>query len=143
FAAFVRQWMDANPRGMGINWASSLEVALRLISWCWSLCLFRDSAALSQGLFAEMLGGIWAHAAHVQRYLSYYFSPNTHLTGESLGLFYAGVMLREHEDAARWRALGARILVEQSERQIDPDGVYFEHSTYYQRYTVEIYLHFL
>src|SRR5438132_67379 len=81
FAAFVRQWMDANPRGMGINWASSLEVALRLISWCWSLCLFRDSAALSQGLFAEMLGGIWAHAAHVERYLSYYFSPNTHPTG--------------------------------------------------------------
>jgi len=39
--------------------------------------------------------------------------------------------------------LGAEILIEQSERQILGDGVYFEQATCYQRYTVEIYLHFL
>ena len=52
-------------------------------------------------------------------------------------------MLQEHRKAARWRALGRRILVEQIDRQVHRDGVYFEQSTYYQRYTVEIYLHFL
>src|SRR2546428_7571095 len=143
FAAYLRQWMDANPPGMGINWASSLEVALRLISWCWSLLLFRGSPVLSHGLFAEILKGIWVHANHVERYLSYYFSPNTHLTGEALGLFYAGVVFPEFQPAGRWRALGARILVDESERQILPDGVYFEQSSCYQRYTVETYLHFL
>jgi len=39
--------------------------------------------------------------------------------------------------------LGARILLEQSRRHILPDGVYFERSTCYQRYTAEIYLHFV
>ncbi|MBI4638160.1 MAG: alginate lyase family protein [Candidatus Rokubacteria bacterium] len=143
FAAYIRQWMDANPPGTGINWASSLEVALRLISWCWSLFLFRESPALSPELFARMVEGIWTHAAHVERYLSYYFSPNTHLTGEALGLFYAGLLFPDLPLAERWRALGGRILVDQSERQILPDGVYFEQSTGYQRYTLEIYLHFL
>ncbi len=33
-------------RGIGINWASSLEVALRLIAWCWTLELFRQSPEL-------------------------------------------------------------------------------------------------
>ncbi len=60
----------------------------------------------------KVLAAIWLHAAHVKRYLSYYFSPNTHLTGEALGLFYAGVLFREFADAARWRELGARILVD-------------------------------
>src|SRR2546426_6730119 len=143
FAAYLRQWMDANPPGMGINWASSLEVALRLISWCWSLLLFRGSPVLSHGLFAEILKGIWVHANHVERYLSYYFSPNTHLTGEALGLFYAGLLLPDLPLSERWRTLGARILVDQSERQVLPDGVYFEQSTGYARYTLEIYLHFL
>ncbi|MBI4609211.1 MAG: alginate lyase family protein [Candidatus Rokubacteria bacterium] len=143
FARFIREWMRANPRGIGLNWASSLEVALRLISWCWALFLFRGSAALSRDLFAAMVGGIRAHASHVERYLSYYFSPNTHLTGEALGLFYAGVLFPELRSAGRWSELGARILVEQSERQVLPDGVYFEESTCYQRYAVEIYLHFL
>ncbi len=143
FAAYVRRWMDANPPGMGINWVSSLEVALRLISWCWSLLLFRGAPGLSPELFADILDGVVAHATHVERYLSYYFSPNTHLTGEALGLFYAGLLFRELPPSERWRALGARILVDQSERQIHPDGVYFEQSTGYARYTLEIYLHFL
>src|SRR5689334_4919437 len=47
FAAQARHWMLANPRGEGINWSSSLELALRLIAWCWALMLFRRSAALS------------------------------------------------------------------------------------------------
>ncbi len=143
FAGDVRAWMRANPPGIGINWASSLEVALRLISWCWALCLFRQSRVLSPELFVEMLDGIRAHASHVEKYLSYYFAPNTHLTGEALGLFYAGIVFPELRAARRWRALGARILMEQMERQVLPDGVYFEQSTCYQRYTVEIYLHFL
>jgi hypothetical protein len=143
FAAYIGEWMRNNPPGMGINWASSLEVAFRLISWCWALFLFLGSRALSPELFVEMLGWIGAHASHVERHLSYYFSPNTHLTGEALGLFYAGVVFPELRGADRWRTLGTRILVEQMERQVLPDGVYFEQSTQYQHYTVEIYLHFL
>src|SRR5205814_5955279 len=110
FAEHVRDWLRANPPGMGINWASSLEAALRLISWCWGLVLFRQSKALSPEFFLDMLGGIWAHASHVERYLSYYFSPNTHLTGEAFGLFYAGVVFPELRAAPRWRGWGVRIL---------------------------------
>jgi hypothetical protein len=143
FAGSVRDWMEANPRGIGINWASSLEAAFRLISWCWALFLFRRSKALSPEFFAGMTEWIFDHASHVERYLSYYFSPNTHLTGEALGLFYAGVLFPELKPSEYWRTLGARILQEQIERQVLPDGVYFEQATCYQRYTIEIYLHFL
>lgn len=143
FARYVQEWMRANPAGMGINWASSLEVAFRLISWCWALVLFNGSRALSRELLVEMLAGIRDHARHVERYLSVYFSPNTHLTGEALGLFYAGVLFPYLPRAQRWRAQSAAILVKQCQRHMLPDGVYFEQSTYYQRYAAEIYLHFL
>ncbi len=143
FAAYVGEWLRANPPGTGINWASSLEVALRLISWCWTLLLFRESSVLSAGLLTDLLSGVAAHASRVERYLSHYFSPNTHLTGEALGLFYAGVVCAGTPRAARWRDLGGRILARQIERQVLPDGVHFERSTCYQRYTTEIYLHFL
>jgi len=140
---FIGEWINANPCGVGINWASSLEVALRLISWCWSAVLLLGSKSLSEDLFTAWLTSIRRHALHVERYLSHYFSPNTHLTGEALGLFYAGALFPEMREASRWRRLGARILLEQIERQVLPDGVHFEQSTCYQRYTIEIYLHFL
>ena len=86
---------------------------------------------------------MWLHAHYVARYLSFYFSPNTHLTGEALGLFYAGTLFSEFKDASRWRRLGARVLTAESRSQICADGVHFERSTCYHRYTVETYQQFL
>jgi hypothetical protein len=139
----LQSWVRNNPHGIGINWASSLEVAFRLIAWCWTLVLIRDSRALTPDVFAELLASVRAHATHVERYLSYYFSPNTHLTGEALGLFYASVVFPELARAEHWRSLASGILQQEIGRQILSDGVYFERSTCYQRYTVDIYLHFL
>ena len=141
-ATRITDWLDRNPRGMGINWASSLEVAFRLIAWCWILHLVHGARSWRAEVSARLLASLEAHAAHVERYLSYYFSPNTHLTGEALGLFYAGVVFPELPRAGRWQVLGRRILEREARRQILPDGVYFEQSTCYQRYTAEIYLHF-
>jgi heparinase II/III-like protein len=143
WARHLRQWIEANPRERGINWASSLEVSYRLIAWCWCLFLFDESPALTPELFESLLGQISSHAQHIERYLSLYFSPNTHFTGEALGLFYAGLIFQELPHSSRWLKLGTQILTEESEHQILPDGVYFERATGYQRYTLEIYLHFL
>jgi hypothetical protein len=143
FAENFTDWLDANPPGMGINWASSLEAAMRIIAWSWALFLFRRSPLLNDGLVTALVEGVRAQAAHVERYLSYYFAPNTHLTGEALGLFYAGTLFPELAAACRWRELGERILLDEIERQVHPDGVDFEQATCYQRYTIEIYLHYL
>jgi hypothetical protein len=142
-ADLVDDWIRANPYGLGINWTSSLEVAYRLISWIWTFVLIRDSKVLSVAEFAGLLRQVRLHARHIQRYLSRYFAPNTHLTGEALGLFYAGVLFPELREAAEWRRLGWNILVTESARQVIEDGVYFEQATAYQQYTIEIYLHFL
>ncbi|HKQ78951.1 MAG TPA: alginate lyase family protein [Blastocatellia bacterium] len=145
-AAFVEQvsaWIDANPVGMGINWASSLEVAFRSISWLWALSLCVDSREVTSEFFARLLKSLIAHGRHIERYLSYYFSPNTHLTGEALGLFYIGLALPELGRAEGWRDLGLRILLDQAPKQVRPDGVYFEQSSYYHRYTTDFYTHLL
>ena len=139
----IDAWRNANPRGMGINWTSSLEVSYRLMSWCWTAVLIRNAAVLSDRWMMALLVSIGQHADHIARYLSYYSSPNTHLTGEALGLFYAGTLFPEFRDASQWRAAGLRVLLAESRTQLLPDGVHFEQSTCYQRYTIETYLQFL
>ncbi|HYX41431.1 MAG TPA: heparinase II/III family protein, partial [Pyrinomonadaceae bacterium] len=143
FVAHVESWMDANPPKLGINWASSLEVSFRAIAWLWALHFFKDAKALTPSVLLRLLKFLYAHARHIETYLSTYFSPNTHLTGEALGLFYLGTLLPEFKRAQRWRKLGARILLAELDRHIKPDGVYFEHATYYHRYTADFYTHFL
>jgi hypothetical protein len=141
FTRQVSSWIEANPVGMGVGWAASLEVAFRAIAWLWGLGLCADSRLVTADFIARLIKSLIEHGRHIEKYLSYYFSPNTHLTGEALGLFYLGVALPEVGLAAGWRKLGLRILLEQLPQQVRPDGVYFEQASYYHRYTADFYTH--
>jgi len=138
----LESWLADNPPRQGVNWVSSLEVAYRAIAWCWLLWMLRE-APWRPDLRMRLLRSLEAHARKVERYLSTYFSPNTHLTGEALGLFYLGTVLPHSPHAQRWRNKGAAILESAIQRQVYPDGVYFEQASQYHRYTAEIYLHYL
>ena len=141
FVTQVNSWMDQNPPKLGVNWASSLEVAFRSISWLWALYFFKDSPALMAETFLKICKFLYVNARHLETYLSTYFSPNTHLTGEALGLFYLGTLLPEFKESTSWRSNGLQIMLEQLPRHVKPDGVYFEQSSYYHRYTTDFYLH--
>ena len=134
-------WMDANPPKRGINWASSLEVAFRAVSWIWGLYFLKTSSRLTPSAFLRVLKFLYLHGRHIETFLSTYYSPNTHLTGEALGLVYLGTLFPEFRCAARWRRVGWAILLDQLGKQVFTDGTYFEQSTYYHRYTTDFCLH--
>jgi uncharacterized heparinase superfamily protein len=140
------QWLAANPPLVGMNWASMLEIGLRTISWTWALQFLladvhdeRDDVRRTPWL-VDMLVALDRQLTHVEQHLSYYFSPNTHLTGEALALYVVGHALPELAASDRWRATGRRILLQEIDRQILADGGHAERSTHYQRYTLDFYL---
>jgi heparinase II/III-like protein len=135
-----RQWQADNPYPVGINWASSLEVAFRSLSWIWSYHLVAGARSLAN-LRDEWLPSLAQHGRHIERYLSTYFSPNTHLLGEGVGLFFLGVLCPELAGAERWKWLGLDIIVRESGRQVRADGFHFERSTYYHVYALDFFLH--
>ena len=140
-AGLTESWLDANPAAQGINWSSSLELAFRASAWTWALHLM--STELPVALRERMARSLDLHGRHIERHLSTWFSPNTHLTGEALGLLYLGTAWPGFRRADRWKRLGWRILLEQLPRQVRPDGTYFEQSSWYQGYTVDFYVHAL
>jgi hypothetical protein len=135
-----RQWREDNPFPVGINWASSLEVAFHSLSWIWSYHLLEGSPRLPS-LREEWLRVLAVHGHHIERYLSTYFSPNTHLLGEGVGLFFLGVLCPELNSAERWKSLGWEIILRESGRQVRADGFHFEQSTYYHVYALDMLLH--
>jgi len=141
FVEHVNSWMDQNPPKLGVNWASSLEIAFRSIAWIWALHFFKGATSLTAETFSKLCKFLYLNARHLETFLSTYFSPNTHLTGEALGLFYLGALMPEFKESARWRNKGLEILLGQLPRHVQADGVYFEQSSYYHRYTTDFYLH--
>src|SRR3954470_10031356 len=134
-------WQKANPYPIGVNWASSLEVAFRSLSWIWVGQLLADCPELSGQFNTDLLRGLALNGRYIERYLSTYFSPNTHLLGEAAALFFIGVLCPQISSSARWKKKGLEILLQQAEHQVHPDGVYFEQSLYYHVYALDLFLH--
>jgi len=141
----LQTWLAENPPLLGVNWASMLEIGLRTISWLYGM-QFLIAKVDGPGpdpdgpWLVDMLVAIDRQLTHAERHLSYYFSPNTHLTGEALALYVAGYALPELAASARRRDLGRRILLREIDRQILADGGHAERSAHYQRYTLDFYL---
>jgi hypothetical protein len=137
------RWVRQNPPGRGVHWTSSLEVAFRAIAWCWIWTLTSDSPAWNDTRLGRFLSSLCHHARHIARFDSVHHSPNTHLTGEALGLLYIGLFFPELARANEWSELARTILDEELDEQVLPDGMHFERSSGYHRYTLEFYAHYL
>jgi len=56
-------------------------------------------------------------------------------------LFFIGTLCPDLAPAHRWQQKGLAITVAEAERQVHPDGVYFEQSFYYHVYALDFFLH--
>jgi hypothetical protein len=135
-------WRSSNPFPIGINWASSLEVAFRSLSWLWVRSLLAGCPAASVNFEQDLQQALALNGNYIEHYLSTYFSPNTHFLGEAVGLFFIGTLCPQLYSAGPWQDRGLRIVLEQAERQVRADGVYFEQSLYYHVYALDLFLHF-
>jgi uncharacterized heparinase superfamily protein len=139
--AQLDSWLAENPPLMGVNWASMLELAFRAISWIWALHFFADTSRTDRTPWTiDLLLGLDRQLTQIERHLSYYFSPNTHLLGEALALYISGRTLPELKASARREAAGKRVLLAELTRQVLSDGGHCERSAHYHRYTLDFYL---
>jgi hypothetical protein len=145
FAAGLKElwydWRRKNPYPMGVNWASTLEVAFRALSLLWAAFLLEGTPADSEAFQRDTTLEIARSAWYISRFLSTYFSPNTHLLGEGVALFLIGLRYPGLADAGQWRRTGWRIVCEEADRQVRADGLHFEQSIYYHVYALDFFLH--
>ncbi|HEY4978427.1 MAG TPA: alginate lyase family protein [Candidatus Acidoferrum sp.] len=136
-----KHWQTKNPYPRGINWASNLEVAFRSLSWLWVYFLLQGTPVMTADLAEQWLRAMALHGRHIESYISTYFSPNTHLLGEAIALFFIGTLCPELRSSARWKQKGWQTVLQESEHQVRSDGFHFEQSTYYHVYALDFFLH--
>ncbi len=134
-------WQGQNVYPIGIHWSSSLEVAVRSLSWFWVSFLLEGCDVVPRPFPRDLLRALSVNAQHIERFLSTYTSPNTHLLGEAVGLFFLGTLCPQLSSARRWQQTGWQIVLEEAKRQVRRDGFYFERSTYYHVYALDFFLH--
>lgn len=133
-------WIEANPYACSVNWACTMEVALRIITFAWFFRVFHDSDAWRDaGFRTRFLRSLYLHADFTQRHLERSDVNGNHFTADAAGLVFAGLFWGEGVAAKRWLKLGWEILCDELPRQVHPDGVDFEASVPYHRLVQELF----
>jgi uncharacterized heparinase superfamily protein len=136
----IEQWIQANPYAQGINWACTMEVALRILSWTWFFHVFAGSQAWSEPEFQEsFLRSLFLHAIFTERHLERSDVNGNHFTADAAGLVFAGLFFRKGKQAQAWLQQGWQILCAELPRQVHEDGVDFEASVAYHRLVLELF----
>lgn len=134
----LENWLDQNPFQRGINWASSLEVAFRALSW---MRIYQIAGKRMEPEFRRrFLVALYHHGRHIQTNLSIYFSPNTHLLGEAVVLHALGALFPDFPGAEDWIKTGRDWVSHEYRRQVHADGSHFEQSSYYHVYALDMFL---
>jgi hypothetical protein len=133
------EFLDKNPPDQGPNWISAQEVALRIVAFVFAAQVFAASSHSTPERMHRLAGAVARHASRIPCSLAYARAQNNnHLLSEALGLYTAGLTLPEHPQARAWREKGWQLFNRGLQAQIDPDGVYTQHSANYQRLMLQL-----
>ncbi|MCU7845553.1 MAG: heparinase II/III family protein [Candidatus Thiodiazotropha sp. (ex Monitilora ramsayi)] len=137
----VDGWIEQNPYGLGVNWCSSLEVALRLIAWCFThhlVGLRQQGGLLAIVENADRLEeSIYQHVYFIINYLSRFSSANNHLIGELTGVWVGCKAFDLGDAGSKWADYAKKQLIKEANKQVFNDGVSKEQATYYHLWVNE------
>ena len=136
----VRSWLRDNPYLCGVNWTSSLELALRVISWALLYPRLAHDVDSDSNFRDRWLASIYLHLSRVASRLSLYSSANNHLIGELVGLYVGASCFPIWGECADWRDFASRSLEREILLQVSDDGVNREQAMSYHLFTLELLL---
>jgi hypothetical protein len=134
----LKSWLAANPYLVGVNWTSSLELALRLISWTLLYPAVRQVLDTDPAFREAFHQNIFLHMRRIRGNLSLFSSANNHLIGELAGLYCASVCFPWWSACREWRDFAKDALEKEVLLQFAPDGVNREQALGYQLFTLEL-----
>lgn len=141
FLLQVLDWITANPYRRGVNWASTMDVALRAMNWIWGLRLFEPVIRGYVSPLGHITRSVHEHGVHIEHNLEYYANcTGNHYLSNVAGLLYIGAACPDFPESDRWLLFGLQELVSEMSRQVYADGYAHEGSTHYHRLVAELFL---
>jgi hypothetical protein len=137
----LRDFMDANPIGTAVNWACTMDVALRAVSWAVGLELVRSCPALGLDFWRTAYEALFDHGAFIEGHLeNTYEVTSNHFLSNVVGLFFLSAVFCDLPRGRTWDRRCRSWLIQELRIQVLPDGADYESSVPYHRFVTEMFL---
>ncbi|MCZ2126861.1 MAG: heparinase II/III family protein [Anaerolineales bacterium] len=140
FWQLIEDWAQKNPPNTGANWMDGQEIALRLMAWTFGYYAFFDFASAEQ--ISKFTVYVAAQAERIEKNIGYAISTRSnHTVSEAFGLWLVGLLFPELQNAEKYFSRGKKLLEDEAQKQIFPDGGYAMYSLNYHRFILHLYLY--
>jgi hypothetical protein len=127
----VSQWIDQNPAGVGVNWTTAMEVALRAMSICFFVDLLWPLCDHEQLWIRKLTRSLWQHLVYIEANLEFsHIVRGNHYVSDLVGLLCLSTFL-DGPHMERRRQMYQRRVEQEILRQTYEDGGDYEASTGY------------
>lgn len=136
----ILDFMAANPPRFGVNWRSTMEVAIRAANWVVAYDLFLAHGANFDPDFERLFtAALFQHGRHVVANLEWFPElRSNHYLSNVAGLLFIAAYLPRSPETDAWLAFAVQELLAEFDSQFHPDGSNFEASTSYHRLSGEM-----
>jgi hypothetical protein len=133
-------WLKENPYLCGVNWTSSLELGLRVISWSLLYPRIAERSTTNGDFMDRWMDSLYLHLQRIHQHQSRFSSANNHLIGEMAGLYIGAVCFPLWRESLTWAAEARESLEREIQKQVSSDGVNREQAISYHLFTLELLL---
>lgn len=140
FMSEVNDWIKTNPVEFGVNWITTMEVAIRAVNWIWTYNFFARSPKVTQSFKIRLLKSLFLHGRFITNNLEWGRVRGNHYLSDVVGLIYLGLFFKETKEGKIWLKEGITRLIQEMDHQVYPDGVDHEASISYHRLVTELFL---
>jgi len=137
----ITDWIENNPPRFGVNWACTMDVAIRAANWILSLSFFKNSKLITNEFLFYFIKNIYIHGKHIVNNLEYGSITSNHYLSDISGLLFISELFSEFNVGKNWKKFAINELKKEMAKQVYDDGVDFEASTCYHRLVLELFFY--
>lgn len=136
----ILDFVANNPPRFGVNWACTMDVAIRVANWLAAYDIFKaNGATFDQDFETIFRRSVYEHGRHIIQNLEWSneFRGN-HYLADIAGLLFVSAYLPRTGETDAWLAFSVQQLISEVKAQFTPDGANFEASASYHRLSAEM-----
>ncbi len=138
----IMDWIENNKPLFGVNWVSTMEVAIRISNMIVAYDFIKDSQCCTDDFLAKLIKSIYNHGIYIVNNLEWSEEmTHNHYVSDIVGLLFIALNVPVFKESLKWKDFAGNELVNEMDKQVYEDGSDFEASTSYHRLALELFFY--
>lgn len=135
----LQSWIEQNPVEIGVNWACTMDVAIRATNWLAALAIC-PQAVVRQAWCEAVFKSLFLHCKFIRNHLEWGEARGNHYLSDIVGLLVVSSLFIGGKEGQHWAKWAVKELVDEMEHQVRSDGCNHEMSLSYHRLVSELFI---